>query len=904
MAQDRIDPNEIQWEGPAARKQAQQETEGAQQEVIRGQTIRANEATIPYQAPQAAANLENAQNTARFKSLEQSQKLRQDFENSKPVRDYADTIPALTAALKTAPNSAGDQMLLYYAAKMADPGSVVRESEQASWANTQPIVQQLQARFGKEVFGGGTFTQSQRNIIRAELLRTMRLRNVAYNRERANYLRTAKRYGLDPEDVIGEHAGLPFQDELNQYAKGLTAPTKDAKSAEQQNVGAFDAAPEGARIAGEDIKAYRYSPEQEEVLTGLFKQPDFSPAEYANRATEFAVANGDVPEEAADKFRADALARAAEIANMPPEERAKANFKIDYGEADREATENAGLFAGIAQGFRNAPESGAQLIQGLSAVPVDAAISTLKGERYGTTKTLTDLGGELAGYATGDEAGPTMQAAGSALEERYGGGKNLKRTAVTDPIGLASDISIPLTAGGTGLAKAPGMVGKFGEKLATVGRVMDPLSAGVGVLTEGVPAAYRAANAKAPKVVEGAKNLTTDILGLPSGVGGASLREGAKAGFERGRTGAPTARSEAFTENMRNPGVGGEDLVTKAREALTGMRDAASQKYTDAMQQFGRTPVPLDIDNVRMKIASIRPKNYDAMLDAPRRPSDHTAWEQINDTVEHYAAKAQQDPTLLEPLAMDQFKQDLYDIGSKIGGAYDRDAARIAGQAYNAVKKELIDHDPVYAKTMKDYETAIKEVQQLEGSFALGAARGKQPNVESAVRRLQSIMRNNAYTNYGARAEQGKRLSERGDGSLMAGTAGQMASSWAPRGLNTITGVGLGGGAAIAGVPIWGPQALAAGAFSPRLMGEAAYGAGRAAGTGARVAAPAIDAGSMAAKYLMQKYQDNPGIALALSQTGEAARATEQEKRDEMLRRYGVPVTPLDYGTLDRYSRN
>lgn len=892
-----------------SKRAREKDVETGQQAAIRSQTIQQNAATIPYAAPQAASDLENAQNRAKYARLEQTEKLRQNFNGLKPVRDYADTVPQLSAALRTAPNSAGDQMLLYAAAKIADPGSVVRESEQASWAQTQPVVQQLQARFNKEIFSGGQFTQGQRNIIRQELIRALRERRVAYERERRNYERTAKRYGLDPSDVVGEHAGEAYREDMRAYdasrrKQGAILDKRaglDDAQPRDKTVGVLETPPEGARVAGEDIKAYRYTPEQEGDLKGILRAPDFSPEQYADTATQMALDNKSITPEGADKFRADALTTAQGIAEMPAEERAAAKFDIDYSEADKAATENAGLFESVAQGFRNLPESGAQLIQGLAALPVDSLLSALQGERVGSIKTTTDLAADLAAAAgVGDADGETLKALGDMLDERYGGIDNIKRTAVTDPAGLAGDLSILFTAGGSAAARAPGTIGKVGQAVAKAGEALDPLALAAKAV-KGTPAAYNAVASKAPGALEGVKNLPSEIAGFPSGVGGASLREATKAGFERGRAGAPTARSESFTQSLRNPGSASEDLIAQARDALSGMRQSASQKYQAEMQKFGQNPVPLDINKVRMEMARIKPKNYDTMLDAPRRPSEHVAWEQMNDTVEHYAGKAAQDPSLLEPLAMDQFKQDLYDIGSKVGGQYDRDAARIAGTAYNAVKKELVDHDPIYAATMKDYETAVREVQQIENSFGLRAARGKEPNIDSAMRKLQSIMRNNAYTNYGTRAAQGKRLSAMNPaGELEAGLAGQMGSSWTPRGLQGPTALGIGGGAGVVGgLPMMGTAALAAPLLSPRVMSEAAYGLGRMAGTGTRAAQPALDVLSK----VYGLYDHHPETALLMSRIGSGAQATEREKQDELLRRYGVNISVPGIEDIDRYTR-
>ena len=91
------------------------------------------------------------------------------------------------------------------------------------------------------------------------------------------------------------------------------------------------------------------------------------------------------------------------------------------------------------------------------------------------------------------------------------------------------------------------------------------------------------------------------------------------------------------------------------------------------------------------------------------------------------------------------------------------------------------------------------------------------------MRKLQSLMRNNVNTNYGNRLDLAKELERAGGKELMPALAGQAMSSLTPRGMMGPAGVGLGGYAALTN-----PAALPMLAFgSPRLVGGAAYGAGR-----------------------------------------------------------------------------
>jgi hypothetical protein len=271
---------------------------------------------------------------------------------------------------------------------------------------------------------------------------------------------------------------------------------------------------------------------------------------------------------------------------------------------------------------------------------------------------------------------------------------------------------------------------------------------------------------------------------------------------------------------MRNPERTAEDVVASAQDIVGRMRAQASQAYNDAMQNFGQTPTPLDIGKVEQRMQQLKPKSYDTWSARKgERPADHVAWEKMNSFVDEYAQKAAADPSLLLPLSMDQFKRDVYDIGSKVNGAIDSKAAGIAKQTYNAVRQELVKHDPIYADIMRDYEKAANEAQQIEKSFSLGSA----ASVDTSARKLQSIFRNNVNTGFGARTAQAERMFEMDpSGVLEATLAGQTMSAFPPRGISKVS-------------PALGKATLlAAPLFSPRAVGEMAYGAGRVAGTGAR----------------------------------------------------------------------
>jgi hypothetical protein len=125
---------------------------------------------------------------------------------------------------------------------------------------------------------------------------------------------------------------------------------------------------------------------------------------------------------------------------------------------------------------------------------------------------------------------------------------------------------------------------------------------------------------------------------------------------------------------------------------------------------------------------------------------------------------------------------------------------------------------------MADYENALNLEREIERSLSLGKGKAQ----ETALKKLQSLTRNNVNTDYGFRQELANKLMNQGGVDLMPAISGQALNSWTPRGLvgqGLDVGAGLGailtGGAHLPGV------AATMATTSPRLMGETAYKAGQ-----------------------------------------------------------------------------
>ncbi len=674
------------------------------------------------------------------------------------------------------------------------------------------------------------------------------------------------------------------------------------------------------------------SPENERTLGAYASSKDFDPAVYQQMLLQFGDANG---------VRIDPEGAAA-AAQTVADTRAKGDVKFSgtavyqgltapTQKLDESGAALAPAGQGPTGGGGQGPTGGAggggggdglgwgETLGGAAVNLVPSTYREIKGigeaiaDPVGTATTVAQLGGGLLSMmGVGDFDQSTARALGQYYANKYGSMEGFKKELSENPASVLGDVAVVFSGGAAGAAKV-GIPAKLTTQIARMGptatkvatfaaeaaKNVDPITALTNIVAKGAPAAARVAGTAAGRVASGA-------FGTSTGGGADAVREAAKVGFGRSVAGAPTEASDAFLSAMRNPGTSTDDLVKLAQEGVANLRQQASQRYTDAMARFGRNPVPLDIGNVQRRMLNIKPKSYDTWVGTKGpRPSDHQAWETMNQFVEDYAAKSAADPSLLAPLAMDQFKQDLYDVGSKVGGAYDRDAARIAGTAYRGVKDELIKHDPVYANTMKDYERAANEAKQLETTFGLAAARGKTPNLESAGRKLTSIFRNNVNTNYGGRTEQARRLTELDpSGRLFPSLAGQSLSSWLPRGIQG--GIArAGAGAGITGMALDAlPMALdvpgylsgynlaALPASSPRLIGEAAYYGGRGAGAASSALEPLTSRLGSGVDWLAQKQAQYRAPLMGAGVVGMNVNAMQNPELQQLLDQYAAENGP------------
>ena len=488
----------------------------------------------------------------------------------------------------------------------------------------------------------------------------------------------------------------------------------------------------------------------------------------------------------------------------------------------------AGEVAGRA--IRNIPSSFGSLVGNV----VEAVTSPVQ-----TAKSVLDLGAgilqnvlpESLVQAVGEDKASRDVASkvGQFYADRYGSVEGAKRAIAEDPVGVLADVSTLLT-GGAGAAR----LGAGGAVLA--GRAGAPISAGavtaplslaeqLSRTASAIDPLAIAARATAKTAGLGGRGLA-NVVGLTTGAGKESVTQA----FEAGRRGGEAA--EQFRANISGR-ADPTEVLDIAKANLNELNNLKQTEYRSGMVNIKNDKTVLDfadidkgLQNATAKVTykgKIVNENAARKLDEARTVVDE--WKAA-DPVEFHT-----------PEGLDALKKRVGDILESV--PFEQKSTRAAvGDVYNSIKSSIQKQAPTYANTMKAYSEASEQIREIERALSLG----KGASVDTAMRKLQSLMRNNVQTNYGTRLKLAQQLEKVGGQEFTPGLAGQALSSLTPRGLQTATAIPTGALAyGIGGLPSAGLSLLSS---SPRVVGEAAYGlgaAGRAMGNVAQRAPFIID---------------------------------------------------------------
>ena len=378
---------------------------------------------------------------------------------------------------------------------------------------------------------------------------------------------------------------------------------------------------------------------------------------------------------------------------------------------------------------------------------------------------------------------------GQHYVQRYGSVEGAKRALATDPAGVMADLSTVLTAGATLPTRAA-------PALAASARAVDPLM--LAARTTG----------KTLDVLGGA---TKAGLGLQTGVGSEAIGQAYQAGKAGGET------SELFKANLRGE-VPQLEVLDAAKQNLAKMATERRRVYNEGLKNIKGDKTVLSFNGVDNAVKqAIDDISFKGQI------KDDFAFEKLTEAQTKVNNWKNLDPAEFHtPEGLDALKQQIGGILEKI--PYEQKTAlTLVNQVYNGIKSEIVKQAPTYSKTMKAYSDATDTIREIEKALSLG----NKATADTAMRKLQSLMRNNVNTNYGQRLNLAKELEQVGGRQMMPALAGQALSEWTPRGLQRATSIPTAFLAqGVGGLPLAGASLVTS---SPRLMGEAAYGTGRVA---------------------------------------------------------------------------
>lgn len=301
-------------------------------------------------------------------------------------------------------------------------------------------------------------------------------------------------------------------------------------------------------------------------------------------------------------------------------------------------------------------------------------------------------------------------------------------------------------------------------------------------------------------------------LGATTGVGDEALKQA----FQAGKAGG--VQGQQFTGAMRGESSM-DDVLGAAKDNLSKMGAQKQQAYRSGMTNIKADQSVLKFDGIDDAI-----KNAREMSMFKGQAKNSRAANLVQQAADEVAAWKALDPAEYHtPEGLDALKQRLGGLLESI--PFEEKTSRTAvGNIYNSVKGEISKQAPEYSKVMKDYSEATDLIKEIERALSLGQKAAS----DTSMRKLQSLMRNNVNTSYGYRDQLAQKMVEQGGNELLPMLAGQAMNEWTPRGIQRAT-----GGAGTSLLALTGNLPAAAGMAaisSPRVAGEAIYGAGRMAG--------------------------------------------------------------------------
>jgi hypothetical protein len=488
--------------------------------------------------------------------------------------------------------------------------------------------------------------------------------------------------------------------------------------------------------------------------------------------------------------------------------------KQRLGSAPEEKSMLGALGAGLGQGVGNVALGAQNLVgMGLEKIGLDTAGQWLQNdatqgkakleqeaspyaEQYPMTTGGAKLGGEI--LATLPVGGALAKGVGTVAK---GMGASTRAAPLVEALRTGG-----MSAGG--LTGAAGVATRAAGGAATGGAsaaLVNPEDVGVGAaIGGGLPVLGAAIKATGP--------IASKVLGATTGAGEEPINQAFKAGKAGGEMAKALRENISGNANMF-------DILDDAKLNLNAMRQARGAEYRANMSAVKADKSILDLSKVEASLSDSF-KNF-TFKGKAKNPQVMKALEDVQVLVDDWKRL---DPAEYHtPEGLDALKQQVSSYINQLP-IEARDVRTALTSVEKSVKKQIEDQAPEYAKAMREYSEASDSINEVMRSLS----QNDRATADTALRKLQSVMRNNANTNYGARLQSVAELEAAGGRPLMPALAGQALREWTPRGIQRATTAATGGSLALTGNI---PAAVGMAALgSPRLAGEGAFLAGQAAG--------------------------------------------------------------------------
>lgn len=497
---------------------------------------------------------------------------------------------------------------------------------------------------------------------------------------------------------------------------------------------------------------------------------------------------------------------------------------------------------------------GAVLVDGLPPLPEGAVMQPETAyDRFINAIELPKFSGNaVIGPAAVAGAGELIKGAGAATELAFPEtGRNITRLGERLTGQVKEQFPIAGTTGQIGsyvlpysmaqkavnaakaIPQVANVVGKLPSFAAAVAE-QSAIGAGTGALltpsveNRGNAATWGAATGPLGEIIKPIGKLGgwigKEILGLSTGAGPQAIEEAAKAG---------ATGNQQFLQNLRGE-IPVKDVLQAAQSGLQTLKTQRKNAYKEGIESIK--------PNQEIVAGQPLPKpttklDFNPIENSFKESIDNFKVQGGGDIASSIGEESLKDINKIKSV-LDEWKskkglhtaEGLDALKRRIDDLYRNDmsneAKSVLSKTRGAVKDTIIKQDKNYATTMRNYEESLSLEHELEQALSLGDRK----SVDAAIRRLQSLTRNNANTSFEYRKQLADILKEKSGVDLMPALAGQSLNTYVPRGLHRII-PSFTAGSGITGAMTIGASGLAPLATlplqSPRLVGEAVYQAGK-----------------------------------------------------------------------------